>query len=62
MPDFSKFFIIMTFYSFVSYIIVPIIFYYAFGKTIEAVGNGFVAGSVVTIVLWYLAGKKMALK
>ena len=62
MPDFSKFFIIMTFYSFVSYIIFPIIFYYAFGKTIEAVGNGFVAGSVVTIVLWYLAGKKMALK
>ena len=62
MQDFSKFFIIMTFYSFVSYIIFPIIFYYAFGKTIDAVGNGFVVGSVVTILLWYVAGKKMALK
>jgi hypothetical protein len=62
MVDFSNFFIIMTFYSCLSYIIFPIIFYYSFGKTIEAVGNGFVTGSVATILLWYFAGKNMALK
>jgi hypothetical protein len=50
---------IMAFYIVLSYLIGPIIFYYAFGKTLKSAGNGFIAGSLVSVVLWHFAGSKM---
>lgn len=55
----STFIGIMAFYIMLSYIIGPIIFYYAFGKTLKSAGNGFIVGSLVSIVLWHFAGSKM---
>lgn len=50
---------IMLFYVFLSYLIMPIIFYYSFGKNLMSAGNGFVVGSILSIVLWYIYGSKM---
>ena len=44
---------IMTLYSFISYILVPIIFYYFIDKSLLSVGNGFAVGSIITIILWF---------
>lgn len=57
--DLSKFAQIMLFYIVLSYLIGPIIGYYAFGKTSNAMGHGFVLGSMLSIFLWYLIGSKM---
>ena len=50
---------IMLFYVILSYVIVPIIFYHASGKKLSRAGDGFVAGSVLSIILWYTYGSKM---
>jgi hypothetical protein len=50
---------IMAFYFILSFLIGPMIGYYALGKSIKSVGDGWVAGSVLSIVLWYSVGKKM---
>jgi hypothetical protein len=55
----SKFMQIMAFYFILSFLIGPMIGYYALGKSIKSVGDGWVAGSVLSIVLWYSVGKKM---
>jgi hypothetical protein len=52
----SAFLGIMGFYILLSYLIGPVVFYYMFGKTLKAAGNGFVVGSVASIVLWYAVG------
>jgi hypothetical protein len=46
----------MVFYAVLSYIVFPAIAYFLFGKTLEAAGNGFIAGSVVSVVLWKAVG------
>ena len=58
-PSFTKFIGIMIFYIFLSYVIFPIIFYYSMGRTLASAGNGFVMGSVTSILLWYTYGAKM---
>ena len=50
---------IMGFYILLSYLIGPVIFYYVFGKTLQAAGNGFIVGSILSILLWHFAGSKM---
>jgi hypothetical protein len=50
---------IMLFYIFLSYLLMPVIFYYIFNKTLISAGNGFVVGSIISIVLWYIYGSKM---
>jgi len=50
---------IMVFYVFLSYVVFPLGFYYFVEKSLLSAGNGFVIGSVVSIVLWYSFGKKM---
>jgi hypothetical protein len=55
----NKFLMIMLFYILLSYILGPIIGYYTLGKTSNAAGNGFVAGSIISIILWYSFGSKM---
>ena len=53
---------IMGFYIILSYIIAPTIGYYITGNTINGLGNGFVIGSIISIILWYKYGKKIMMK
>ena len=50
---------IMAFYAVLTYFVFPMIFYYTMGKTGKAAGQGFVLGSVVSVVLWFFYGSKM---
>ena len=62
MSNFQTFFGIMFFYAVLAYIICPAIGYYLGGRTVNAAGNGFVVGSLVTIGLWLTVGKNLANK
>lgn len=55
----ARFMKIMMFYNILSYLIMPVLFYYIFGRTLMSAGNGFVVGSVLSIILWYGYGSKM---
>ena len=57
--DFALFSGIMAFYAVLTYLIFPVVFYYTMGKTLNAAGNGFVLGSVVSVLLWMFYGSKM---
>ena len=58
-PKLKTFLGIMIFYIVLSYIIFPLIFYYLAGKTLLSAGNGFIVGSIISIMLWYFYGKKL---
>lgn len=47
---------VMVFYAVLTYLLFPAIAYFLFGKTLEAAGNGFIVGSVVSVVLWKVFG------
>lgn len=49
---------IMAFYAILTYVIFPLSFYY-FKRTLASAGNGFIAGSLVSILLWLNIGQKM---
>lgn len=55
----QKFIGIMAFYILLSYVLFPLGFYYLVGKSLLNAGNGFVVGSVISIALWLLVGRKM---
>lgn len=57
--DFALFSGIMAFYAVLTYLVFPVVFYYTMGKTLKAAGNGFVMGSVVSVLLWMFFGSKM---
>ena len=57
--DWSVFLRIMIFYIILTYLIFPLIFYYSMGKTKRAAGVGFVVGSVISLLLWFVYGSKM---
>jgi hypothetical protein len=57
--SFQTFLMIMLFYILLSYVIGPMLFYYFVNKSLLSAGNGFVAGSILSIVLWYTFGSKM---
>ena len=50
---------IMLFYAFLTYIMIPGIFYFFVEKSLKSAGKGFIVGSVLSIVLWLLYGSKM---
>ena len=56
---FRTFFMIMIFYILLSYVIGPMFFYYFINKSLLSAGNGFVVGSILSIILWYTYGSKM---
>lgn len=56
---FNTFLYIMAFYIFISYVLGPIIFYYLIDKSLLSAGNGFIAGSILSIILWFMVGSKM---
>ena len=49
---------IMGFYILLSYLIMPGLFYYFNGKTLASAGNGFILGSILSILLWQFYGRK----
>ena len=58
MNKFHMFVAIMAFYAFVTFILFPYLFY-SRKNTLESAGNGFVAGSVLSVVLWFMIGRSM---
>lgn len=50
---------IMLFYAILAFIIMPGLFYYFNDKSFQSAGLGFVAGSVLSIILWFFYGSKM---
>jgi hypothetical protein len=57
--DLGKFAPIMIFYAILTYIIGPLFFYFLIEKSAASAGNGFVAGAILSIILWYGVGSKM---
>ena len=55
----NKYIGVMAFYAVLTYILFPAFAYFFFGKTLDAAGNGFIAGSVVSVVLWKMVGMRM---
>jgi hypothetical protein len=53
MAAFQMFIATMVFYILLSYVIMPLFFYYSIEKTLLSAGNGFVAGSLLSILMWY---------
>lgn len=56
---FTTFVSIMLFYILLSYLVFPLIFYYVFGRSLKSAGNGFIVGSVISILLWHFFGRKL---
>ena len=55
-PKFQAFVGIMVFYALLSFVIVPALFYYR-KNTLVSAGNGYVAGSVLSLILWFMVGR-----
>ncbi len=58
-PQQTTFAGIMFFYVLLSYVLMPGFFFYFVEKSLKSAGNGFVLGSVLSIVLWVTFGSKM---
>ena len=58
-PKSSMFFSVMVFYIFLSYILFPLIFYYLVDKSLHGAGNGYVVGSIISLILWFAFGRKL---
>ena len=56
---FNTFLYIMAVYIFISYVLGPVAVYYLMDKTLVSAGNGFIAGSILSIILWLVVGCKM---
>ncbi len=50
---------IMLFYAVLACVVGPALFYFLWKKSLKTAGNGFVAGSVVSVLLWFMYGSKM---
>jgi hypothetical protein len=50
---------IMFFYIIITYVVFPAGFYYFTDKSLVSAGNGYVVGSIVSILLWYKFGRNM---
>jgi hypothetical protein len=50
---------IMAFYIVLSYVLFPLGFYYLVNKSLLSAGTGFVVGSVISIILWFVFGRKI---
>jgi hypothetical protein len=49
----STFIGVMVFYAILSYVAFPLAFYYFVEKSLMSAGNGFVVGSIVSVLLWF---------
>ena len=53
---------IMVFYLLLSFVIFPIGFYYLVKKSLPSAGNGFVVGSILSLILWFSVGRNIIVK
>jgi len=53
MKGLTTFIGVMVFYAILSYIAFPFAFYYFVEKSLMSAGNGFVVGSIVSVLLWF---------
>ena len=53
MKGLNTFIGVMLFYAILSYIAFPLAFYYFIEKSLMSAGNGFVVGSIVSVLLWF---------
>jgi hypothetical protein len=58
-PKLQIFIGIMAFYALLAYVVFPVGFYYLVDKSLASAGNGFIVGSVVSVILWLFVGKKL---
>jgi len=50
---------VMAFYAALAFVVFPVVSYYAFNKSLVRAGDGFVLGSLLSIVLWFSFGRMM---
>lgn len=50
---------IMIFYAVLTYLVFPLGFYYFVNKTLLSAGNGFIVGSLISIMLWLVYGRTL---
>lgn len=50
---------IMLFYAILACVLGPLLFYFLFKRSLKTAGYGFIAGSILSIILWLTYGKKM---
>lgn len=50
---------VMIFYAVLSHILFPLGFYYFVEKSLMSAGNGFVLGSIVSVLLWFTFRSKI---
>jgi hypothetical protein len=50
---------IMAFYAVLTFVIFPVGFYYLVNKSLMSAGNGFVVGSLISIMLWFVFGRTL---
>lgn len=50
---------IMFFYAILACVVGPVLFYFFWKKSLNTAGNGFIAGSILSMLLWLTYGKKM---
>ena len=55
----QTFIMIMVFYAFLSYILVPGLFFFFVEKSLQSAGKGVIVGSLISVVLWLMYGSKM---
>ena len=53
MKGLNSFIATMIFYIVLSYVLMPLAFFYFVEKTLMSAGNGFVAGSILSVLLWF---------
>ena len=54
----TEFWQVMIFYAVLSCFIMPYLGYYI--KGVQGLGQGYIVGTIVSLILWFLVGKKMA--
>jgi len=52
MKGFQMFVSTMVFYIFLSYVLMPAAFYYIGDHSLMAAGNGFIVGSIISVLMW----------
>ena len=50
---------IMVFYAILTFIVFPLGFYYLVNKSLLSAGNGFIVGSLISIMLWLVYGRSL---
>lgn len=53
MAAYEMFIGVMVFYAVLSYVLMPAAFYFFVEKNLNSAGNGFVVGSLLSVVLWF---------